>query len=156
MNLKRVAAAGALLLLASCSTLTEATTQKPYAPSDGIRVHLDSDVVFENLMVVSDGSGEGVLYGLVNNRADQDQVASIVADEFEASFNVEAGSHVNFSSEEVAENDELILIEGDFQPGTNVSATIEAGGVETTSSIPVISACTSGYQESLPFTPDCD
>ncbi|WP_054953034.1 hypothetical protein [Flaviflexus massiliensis] len=156
MNPKRLVAAGALLLLAACSTTTEAITQKPYAPSDGIRVHLDSDVVFENLMVLTDGSGEGVLVGLVNNRSEEDTTATIVADDFDAAFDVDANSHINFSSDEVAEEDELMVVEGDFQPGDNISAVIAASGSETTSLIPVISACTPEYEDFLPFTPDCD
>lgn len=62
MKLMRMtAAAGALLVLTSCALTTEAITQKPYAPSDGIRVQLDNDVVFENLMIVSDAESRAAI-----------------------------------------------------------------------------------------------
>lgn len=157
MNLKRLTAAGALVLLATaaCSMTTEAITQKPYAPSDGIRVHLDSDVVFENLMIISDGNGEGVLYGLVNNRSEEAVTAEISGGDITESFDVEASSHLNFSTAELAENDELILIEGDFQPGYNVDTIVTAGGAEAPAAIPVITACASGYEDAFPDA-QCD
>lgn len=155
MKLLRLTAAGALLVLASCSTTTEAITQKPYAPSDGIRVHLDSDVVFENLMILSDGSGEGILYGSINNRGGDDVRAEIVSDALDESFAVDAGSSINLGTLADIEDGNLVTVRGDFVPGTNVRSTVSAGGAESAAAIPVISACSPDYVDAFPDA-ECD
>jgi len=154
--MRLTAAAGALLVLTSCALTTEAITQKPYAPSDGIRVELDSGIVFENLMVLSDGSGQGVLYGSVANRTADDLTAEISAENIDETFSVDARSSVSFSSSDAAENDELIMLDGDFMPGRTISATVTADGVESPAAIPVISACASAYADAFPGGADCD
>lgn len=157
MKLMRLtAAAGALLVLTSCALTTEAITMKPYAPSDGIRVHLDSDVVFENLMIVSDGSGEGVLYGGISNRGADEVTAEISSDLFDETFSVDGRSSINFGTLEDIENGEFFLLEGDFRPGYNVRSTVSAGGAEGSAAIPVISACTTDYVDAFPGDADCD
>ena len=154
--LRPLAAAGAVLVLSSCALTTEAITQKPYAPSDGIRVHLESDVVFENLMVVSDGSGTGVVYGSISNRAAKDVEAEIVADELDLSFSVDARDSINLGTLEDLANEDLVLVEGDFTPGTNIRATLTAGGSQALEAIPVISACSTDYIDAFPGGSDCD
>lgn len=157
MKLMRLtAAAGALLVLTSCALTTEAITQKPYAPSDGIRVQLDNDVVFENLMIVSDGSGEGVLYGSISNRTFDEVTAEISADGIDESFTLEGRSAINLGTLEDIEKDELLMLEGDFQPGYNMDSTVMAGGAEARAAIPVISACHTDYADAFPGGADCD
>lgn len=143
-------------MLASCSLTTEAITQMPYAPSDGVRVHLESDVVFENLMVVSDGSGRGVLYGAISNRSADDVEAVILADDIDESFSVDARDSINLGTLQDAEDGNLITLDGDFAPGTNLPATVSSGGAESPVAIPVISACTDDYIDAFPFDADCD
>lgn len=157
MNLLRtIAAGGALFMLASCNLTTEAITQMPYAPSDGIRVHLESDVIFENLMVVSDGSGTGVLYGSISNRGTDEVDAVISADDIDESFDVDARGSVNLGTMQDVEDGNLITLDGDFAPGTNVRATVSGGGAQSPAAIPVISACTNDYIDAFPFDADCD
>lgn len=157
MNLLRsIAAGGALLMLASCNLTTEAITQMPYAPSDGIRVHLESDVIFENLMVVSDGSGSGVLYGSISNRSAEDVEAVISSDDIDETFSVDARDSINLGTMQDIEDGSLITLEGDFAPGSNLRATVSGGGAQSPAAIPVISACSTDYVDAFPFEADCD
>lgn len=157
MNLMRLTgAAGALLVLTSCALTTEAITQKPYAPSDGIRVQLESDVIFENLMIVSSGSGEAVLYGAISNRDAEDVTAEIASEQIDETFSVDGRSAINLGTLQDIEDENLIMLEGDFEPGFNVSATVRAGGTESPAAIPIISACSPDYVDAFPGEADCD
>ena len=49
-----------------------------------------------------------------DNRSQEAVTAEISGGDITESFDVEASSHLNFSTAELAETDELILIEGDL------------------------------------------
>ena len=60
----------AALALAACSAVSPITTEKPYAPSDGVHVDLGSTFSAANLLIVSAAEGEpGVLVGGLSNHS---------------------------------------------------------------------------------------
>lgn len=144
-----VATAG-LLALSSCALTTEVTTQKPYAPSDGIRVQLDNGVVVENLFFLIGTEGdEAHIHGLVNNRSQEDRAVNFtVADMGEFGVDLKPETHLNFTESPTT-------MPGDFTAGENVTVTVTAGEDSFDARVPVISACTKGYEDVWPDPLDC-
>ncbi|MDO5724071.1 MAG: hypothetical protein Q4P33_06715 [Flaviflexus sp.] len=151
VRIKTLAAAAAgLLTLSSCALTTEVTTQKPYAPSDGIRVELDNGTVVENLFfLVGTEGGDAHVQGLLNNRSqEQREVTLAVADMGNLEFSLEPDSHNNLT-------DSNMTMPGDFTAGENVSVTVSSGEYSFDARVPVISACTKGYEDAWPEPLDC-
>lgn len=144
-----VAAAG-LLALSSCALTTEVTTQKPYAPSDGVRVELDNGVRVENLFFLVGTEGdEAIVHGLINNRSQEERTVKFAVDSVgDMEFDLEPDSHQNFTDEE-------LTVPADFTAGENVTVTVSSGEESFDARVPVISACTKGYEDAWPEPLDC-
>ncbi|MBD5786680.1 hypothetical protein IF650_10865 [Cellulosimicrobium terreum] len=136
--------------VAATAACAPATTTKPYAPSDGIRVDLTDDVRGLNLMVVSVGEGEpGNLVGAFSNDSTED-VDVQVAPEGGAALQVPvaAGGAVYLGSE-----DGFAATFGsvDVPPGAVLPVTIELSTGESAAvSLPVLDGTLEEYAELLP------
>ena len=146
-----------VVALSSCSLMTEVTTQKPYAPSDGIRVALDG-VAAENLLLLTDGeTGDGVLYGLINNPSDQQVDVHITGDNgINMAFSLPARTSYNLSTDVLKTSDKPILIPGNFTPGLTEGIQVTAGDTSASVKIPILSACLEGYKDAYPGPVHCE
>ena len=127
------------------------TTDRFYAPSDGLRVALDSKIEAQNLMLLSNGSGApAVVAGALKNYSDQDSAVRIAANDgsFELVFEIAAGELINFTENNVP----TVMIDSlDAMPGSNVLATFEDPEGNTADLfIPVLNGELSYYEDLVP------
>lgn len=131
-----VAFTAALGMLATLTACSPATTDIPYAASDGIRLTV-ADVSVVNLLVLAseDGSNGRVLGAFNNSGTGTAQVTISVpsgtSNPTEAAL--QPGQTVNFNQ------DKALLVTGlDAKPGSTVTTTITVGDVEKEVQVPVL------------------
>ncbi|MFC7404448.1 hypothetical protein [Georgenia alba] len=130
-----------------CATMNPITTAEPYAPSDGVRVPIRSDLVVENLMVLTEADGEtGHLLGAVVNRGTEAVEVSFTFGESGAPIpvTVEPEATVNFTEAGITV-DQVEVPPGAVLP--SVVATSQDG--ETTTRVPVLDGTIPPYDDFL-------
>lgn len=147
-----VAAAGAALLSACAPT----TTALNYSPSDGVTVSVgaDEDTDFTklrglNLMVVSAEEGApGNLLGALTNDTQEDVTFTLTPEgATPATFDVAAGETVYLGGEA---GEPVLLDAVSAEPGASVPSTLEADGVVTEFSLPVVDGALPEYAAYVP------
>jgi len=138
-----------VLAAAGCSTASPITTQRSYAPSDGVRVQLSDGVSAENLMVLTRGEGkEGLLLGGVVNRSTSGPTVTVTIKLDGGSvytFNLGPKGNVNFSDED------LMPTSVDAPPGATLPATVSASNAGSQDvDIPVLDGTIPPYSDYLP------
>lgn len=125
-----ISAAATALLVSGCSFTAPYTTQKSYAPSDGVQVELSDEVRMENLMVLTATEGTpDFLVGVLANDSRSESVEVTLSDEKGAelwSGTVEPHSTVNL-------NEEPVQIDVDAAPGSTMRVDVAATGTEPVS-----------------------
>ena len=132
---------------AACSPIE---TDRPYSPSDGLRVNLTDDLRGLNLMVVSGGEGEpGALIGAFANESTQDEVFEIAPDGGAGlTVPVDAGSTVYLGTED---GFDAQFGSVDVPPGGVLPVTVSvSSGEEQTLSLPVLDGTLEEYAHLLP------
>jgi hypothetical protein len=132
---------------AACSPIE---TNRPYSPSDGLRVNLTDDLRGLNLMVVTAGEGEpGAVIGAFANDTSED-VEFELAPEGGAGLTVpvEAGSTVYLGTED---GFDAQLGSVDAAPGGVLPVTVSVStGEEETLSLPVLDGTLEEYAHLIP------
>ena len=146
---KRASATLVLVLAAAgCSTANPITTQRSYAPSDGVRVQLSDDVAAENLMILTRGEGqEGHLLGGVANRSTGGPTVTVTIE-------LDGGSVYTFAlgpNENVNLTDEdLMVTRVDAPPGATLPGTVSASNAGSQEvDIPVLDGTIPPYDQFL-------
>lgn len=143
-----VLAGGLALGTAACAP---SQTDIHYAPSDGIRIALDSGIETQNFMLISNGNGApAVVGGALKNYSNEDSAVRIAATDgsFEMIFEIAAGELINFTEN----NEPTQIIESlNAMPGSNVVATFEdmAGNIAELN-IPVLDGTLEEYAPLVP------
>ncbi|GAA1859704.1 hypothetical protein [Myceligenerans crystallogenes] len=147
-----VAAAGAALLSACAPT----TTTLNYSPSDGVTVSVGAEEVSDftklrglNLMVVSAEEGApGHLLGALTNDTQDDVTFTLSPDgAAPATFDVAAGETLYLGGES---GEPVLLDTVTASPGASVPSTLEADGVATEFSLPVVDGALPEYADYVP------
>lgn len=146
--LATVLAGGLAFGASACAT---STTDRFYAPSDGVRERLDSGIEVQNLMFLSNGDGaEAVVGGAIKNFSDQDGAVRLSGPDssFELIFEISAGDLLNFTADNVG----TVSIESlDAKPGSTVATTFEdSQGNATVLNIPVLDGTLDEYAPLIP------
>ena len=147
-----IGAAAALVALgvAGCSVVNPITTNRPYSPSDGVRVELGSVLTAENLLVISAAKGKpGALVGGLTNRGSTEVRVTIAADGAgRVSVQVPAGATVLLGTRDnpPAAIDRVVV-----PPGAVLPVTISTpGGGSQQVSLPVLDGTLSAYTRLVP------
>ena len=140
----------AAVSLAGCSAVSPITSKQPYNASDGVRAELGSDLVAQNLLVISAAQGEpGALIGGMTNKGSEDASVTLAADgASDAMIEVPAGTTVLFGSDNDAalELDQVSVAPGGVLP---VTISTPSGGIEKLS-IPVLDGSIPPYEDLIP------
>ncbi|PRI10555.1 DNA modification methylase [Leucobacter massiliensis] len=147
-----VALAAALALgMTGCSLIAPQGTLKPYAPSDGIDLNVES-VDVRNILLVQDESGENfnVVFGAVNRTTQPQQLAITFAGEggkqARAEFTIPTGSSL-FGDPDGEQTPVLVSIPG-LEPGATVRAYFQAPGAdEVEREVPVLDGTLEEYRK---------
>ena len=138
---------GVALVLGGCSAANPITTQRAYAPSDGIRVQVADGVSVENLLVLTEGEGQpGHVLGAVVNRSTQDVRVSLKLGESGSPIpvSVPAEGQVNLGNQKATTPSVSV------PPGATLPATVGANGVgEISVEVPVLDGTIPPYDEYL-------
>lgn len=162
----RVAASAAALAViavgaSGCAAINEQATTMHYDASDGVSAGDRSDVVANNLMLVTNGDGAQARFiGHVANNSDEAKDFSIDFDGQNVSTNVKAGSDVNLQDKKFADS---FTIDGSSDgkdkttdPGLNVAVTVKTGSTSTDVNIPVVNGTIKDYEQYVPGGSDPD
>lgn len=153
-RLALIAAAALAVALAGCAPIT---TQRPYAPGDGVRAQVGEQVQAENLMVVTEAEGAaGVLTGALTNVGDAATAVTLSLGGLTIEVPVDAGQTVLLTAPDAQESDTVRVQDVSVAavpdgPGalTDVTlATPEGGSV--TVAVPVLDGTLSQYRDLLP------
>lgn len=147
-----VALAAALMLGATgCSLIAPQGTLKPYAPSDGIDVTVES-VEVRNILLIADETGENfnVVFGAVNRTGEPQSLAISFSGEgsqqARAEFTVPTGNTL-FGNPDGEETPVLVSIPG-LQPGATVTAYFQVPGAsEVEREVPVLDGTLEEYRK---------
>ena len=140
----------AALTLAGCSAVSPITTEKPYAPSDGVRVELGSSFSAANLLIISAAEGEpGVLVGGLSNHSGDPIKVTLTPDGAKAStVRVPAGDTVLLGGDT---SPPLALDTVGVAPGAVLPVTISTpDGGSLNVSIPVLDGTLPQYTDLVP------
>ncbi|GAB2467487.1 hypothetical protein [Xylanimonas ulmi] len=144
-RLSVLAAAGALTL-GACAP---AMTAHEYAPSDGSRVTVTSELRGVNLLVVAaQEGGEGAVQGALVNHTDQAETFTLAVDgAAPVRVTVEAAQTVYLGT---ADGEQVTLDAVAKAPGSFLPATLEVGGQSQEFQLPVMDAAAPEYADVAP------
>lgn len=146
-------AAGLALVgaLSACSVFSVGETQRPYDPSDGVRVAV-GDVQLLNLLVITEDGQDGNLLGSANNASDEDIDVTLqyesAGEKQDVTFEVPARTTLHFGQ---GEEGQFLLPAIDALPGSVLAVYVQYGTTPGKQiDVPVLDNRLPEYSELLP------
>lgn len=149
--MRRRISALSILAIGALGACSPVATLDPYSPSDGVRVALGDDMVFSNLMVLSEAAGEaGYLVGGFTNRGGVDTIVSVDAGSGIINIEVAAGQTVIVTPDQ---SESIIITEVSVPPGANLPLQISTTSYGSTAAdVPVLDGTLPYYGDFFPVT----